>query len=63
VKDKQNTGIKSELTVMVVDDSLISLLGNVDLNILEKVYKKLPFQTQTQITSVAMLQNFYFARK
>ena len=29
--------------VMVVDDSLISLMWNVDLNTLEKFYKKLNF--------------------
>jgi len=54
---------KSELTVMVVDDSLISLMWNVDLNILEKFYKKLPFQIQTSITNLAMLKNYYLSRK
>ncbi|MCP4523286.1 MAG: hypothetical protein GY828_03635, partial [Candidatus Gracilibacteria bacterium] len=62
VIDKKGNPLESELTVMVVDDSLISLLGNVDLNALEKFYKKLPFQIQTQITAIAMVKNFYFAR-
>lgn len=62
VKDINKKSLQSEITVMVVDDSLISLLGNVDLNTLEKFYKKLPFQIQTQITSIAMLQNYYFSR-
>jgi len=53
---------KAELTVMVVDDSLISLMWNVDLNTLEKFYKKLPFQIQTSITNLAMLKNYYFSR-
>lgn len=53
----------SELTVMVVDDSLISLMGNIDGNALEKFYKKLPFQIQTSITNIAMLGNYYFSRQ
>ncbi len=52
-----------ELTVMVVDDSLVSLMGNIDMNSLEKFYKKLPFQIQTSITNIAMLRNYYFSRK
>ncbi|MDD2871769.1 MAG: alpha-2-macroglobulin family protein, partial [Candidatus Gracilibacteria bacterium] len=62
VEDKDKKANKSELTVMVVDDSLISLMGNVDLNTLEKFYKKLPFQIQTSITNIAMLKNYYFSR-
>ena len=62
VKDNKWRGKKAELTVMVVDDSLISLMWNVDLNTLEKFYKKLPFQIQTSITSIAMLKNYYFSR-
>jgi hypothetical protein len=47
---------------MVIDDSLISLMGNIDTNTLEKIWKKLPFQIQTSITNIAMLKNYYFAR-
>ena len=57
------SGRGSELTVMVVDDSLISLMGNIDGNALEKFYKKLPFQIQTSITNIAMLRNYYFSRQ
>jgi len=53
---------KAELTIMVVDDSLISLIWNVNLNVLEKFYKKLPFQIQTSLTNLAMLKNYYFSR-
>lgn len=63
VKDKFWKPVKSELTVMVIDDSLISLMWNVDLNVLEKFYKKLPFRIQTSITNIAMLKNYYFSRK
>jgi len=62
VKDKNSKANPWELTVMVVDDSLISLLWNVDLNSLEKFYKKLPFSIQTSITNIAMLDNYYFSR-
>ncbi len=53
----------SEVTVMVVDESLISLMGNIDTNLLEKFYKKLPFQIQTSIGNIAMLKNYYFSRQ
>ncbi len=53
---------KSELAVMVVDDSLVSMIGNIDINTLEKIWRKLPFQIQTSITNIAMLRNYYFAR-
>lgn len=62
VKNKKQKPVKSELTVMVVDDSLISLMWNVDLNTLEKFFKKLPFSIQTSITNIAMLKNYYFSR-
>ena len=62
VKDKEGKWKKSELTVMVVDDSLISLMWNVDLNTLQRFYRKLDFQIQTSLTNLAMLKNYYFAR-
>lgn len=62
VKDVNKQAEKTELTIMVIDDSLISLMWNIDGNILEKMYKKLPFQIQTQITALAMMKNYYFSR-
>lgn len=62
VKNKDKKAVESELTVMVVDDSLISLMWNVDLNTLEKIFVKLPFTIQTSITNIAMLKNYYFSR-
>lgn len=62
VRDAYKKGRKNELTVMVVDDSLISLMGNIDTNTLEKIWKKLSFQIQTSITNIAMLKNYYFGR-
>lgn len=48
---------------MVVDDSLIALMGNIDSGVLEKIYEKLPFQLQTSISNIAMLANYYFSRQ
>jgi len=62
VKNWAWDAIPSELTVMVVDDSLISLMWNVDLNTLEKIFVKMPFSVQTSITNIAMLRNYYFSR-
>lgn len=62
VNDEAWKATASELSVMVIDDSLISLMWNVDTNLLEKFFKKLPFQIQTSLTNLAMLENYYFAR-
>ncbi|MDD3794035.1 MAG: alpha-2-macroglobulin family protein [Candidatus Gracilibacteria bacterium] len=62
VKDAKGKPLISELTLMVVDDSLISLMGNVDLNTLEKIFIKLPFSIQTSITNIGMIKNYYFSR-
>lgn len=61
VKDKFWKPVQSEISLMIVDDSLISLMWNINLWILESFYKKLPFQIQTSLTSIAMFKNFYFA--
>jgi len=62
VKDKNGKWISSEVSLMVIDDSLISLMWNVDLNLIDKFFKKLPFQIQTSLTNVVMLSNYYFSR-
>jgi uncharacterized protein YfaS (alpha-2-macroglobulin family) len=41
---------------------LVSLMWNINLDVLKQFYKKLPFQIQTSITNIAMLRNYYFAR-
>ena len=63
VKNTNWKAIKSEITVMVVDDSLISLMGNINPNTLEFIYQKYPFSIQTSMTNIAMLRNYYFSRK
>lgn len=62
IDDKNQNWVPSEITLMVIDDSIISLMWNIDLNLIDKFFKKLPFQIQTSLTNIAMLQNNYFSR-
>ena len=62
-KDIYGKPISSEVTLMVVDDSLISLMWNINPNTLEFIYEKYPFSIQTAMTNIAMLRNYYFSRK
>ncbi len=62
-KDINWEPVESELAVMVIDEALIAMIWNIDMDILKKFYKKLAFQTDTTLTSVAMMYQAYFARK
>lgn len=62
VKDIDWNPVKSEVTLMVVDDSLISLMWNIDLNMIDKFFTKFPFNFHTSLTNVVMLNNYYFSR-
>lgn len=62
-KDRNDKAVQSELTVAVVDEALIAILGNIDLDILPKFFQKIVFQTHTALTNVAMWKQLYFARK
>jgi uncharacterized protein YfaS (alpha-2-macroglobulin family) len=62
-KDRNGKPVRSELSVAVVDEALIAIMGNIDLDILPKFFVKIPFQTHTALTNVAMLKQLYFARK
>lgn len=48
---------------MVVDESLISLLGNIDLDVIPKFYQKLPFSVRTALSLIGMEERRYFSRK
>ena len=63
LKNKKWEGIKGEFAVMVIDDSLISLLGNIDLDILPKFYQKVGLWIHTALSLLWMEENFYFSRK
>ncbi|MDF2379161.1 MAG: MG2 domain-containing protein [Candidatus Gracilibacteria bacterium] len=62
-RDKRGNPVRSELSVAVVDEALIAIMGNIDLDILPKFFRKIVFQTHTALTNVAMLKHLYFARK
>lgn len=62
VKDRNKKWVASEVTLMVVDDSLISLLWNVDLNVLEKIYKKVSINVSNALTSLWMKYRYFFWR-
>lgn len=55
--------LAGELAVMVVDESLIRLLGNIDLDIIPKFYQKVPFTTRTALTAIGMTQNRFLSRR
>lgn len=48
---------------MVVDESLIRLLGNIDLDIIPKFFRKAPFTMKTALTAIGMEKNRFLSRK
>jgi uncharacterized protein YfaS (alpha-2-macroglobulin family) len=63
MSDKAGKPLEWELAVMVVDESLIRLLGNIDLDILPKFYQKFPFTMKTSLTAIGMERNRFLSRK
>jgi len=59
----EGTTLDGEFAVMVVDESLIRLLGNIDLDIIPKFYQKFPFTTRTALTAIGMEQKRFLSRK
>lgn len=52
-----------ELAVMVVDESLIRLLGNIDLDIIPKFFQKFPFTMKTSLSAIGLERNRFLSRK
>lgn len=48
---------------MVVDESLIRLLGNIDLDIIPKFYQKFPFTVKTSLSYIGIERNRFLSRK
>lgn len=48
---------------MVVDESLIRLLGNIDLDIIPKFFQKYPFTMKTALTAIGIERNRFLSRK
>ncbi|MFZ2255942.1 MAG: hypothetical protein WAW59_02040 [Patescibacteria group bacterium] len=61
--DRQGVGLAGEVAVMVVDESLIRLLGNIDLDIIPKFFRKAPFTMKTALTTIGMEKNRFLSRR
>ncbi len=61
--DRAGNPLEWEVAVMVVDESLIRLLGNIDLDIIPKFYQKFPFTMKTALTAIGMERNRFLSRK
>lgn len=61
--DRSGNPLQGEVAVMVVDESLIRLLGNIDLDILPKFFQKYPFTMKTSLTAIGIEHNRWLSRK
>ena len=52
-----------EIEIMVIDESLIRLLGNIDLDIIPKFYQKYQFTMRTALTAIGIERNRFLSRK
>jgi hypothetical protein len=48
---------------MVVDESLIRLMGNIDLDVIAKFFHKAPFTMKTALSVIGMEKNRFLSRK
>jgi hypothetical protein len=48
---------------MVIDESLIRLMGNIDLDIIPKFWQKYQFTMKTALTAIGMERNKFLSRK
>lgn len=61
--DKSGNPLEWEVTVMVVDESLIRLLWNIDLDIVPKFFQKFPFTIKTSLSAIGIERNRFLSRK
>ncbi len=61
--DRSGNPLQWEVTLMVVDESLIRLLGNIDLDIIPKFYQKFPFTVKTSLSAIGIERNRFLSRK
>jgi uncharacterized protein YfaS (alpha-2-macroglobulin family) len=52
-----------EIEIMVIDESLIRLMGNIDLDIIPKFWQKYGFTMKTALTAIGMERNKFISRK
>ena len=53
---------RGEIEMMVIDESLIRLLGNIDLDVIPKFFQKYPFTMKTALTLVGLERNKFLSR-
>lgn len=63
LSNKNAIGEEWEIEVMVIDESLIRLLGNIDLDIIPKFFQKYPFTMKTALTAIGIERNRFLSRK
>ena len=63
LSDASGNPLLGEVTMMVVDESLIRILGNIDLDILPKFYQKYPFTVKTALSAIGIERNRFLSRK
>jgi alpha-2-macroglobulin len=61
--DRTGTPLSGEVAVMVVDESLIRLMGNIDLDVVAKFFRKSPFTMKTALSAIGMERNRFLSRK
>jgi alpha-2-macroglobulin len=61
--DRAWAPLEGEVTLMVVDESLIRILGNIDLDIIPKFYQKFPFTVKTALSAIGIERGQYLSRK
>jgi alpha-2-macroglobulin len=61
--DRSGNPLTGEVTLMVVDESLIRILGNIDLDIIPKFYQKYPFTVKTALSVIGIERGQYLSRK
>lgn len=61
--DRSGNPLEGEVAIMVVDESLIRLMGNIDLDIIPKFYQKYPFTMKTALSLIGIERNRWLSRK
>lgn len=62
LQDNRDNPLVWEVEIMVVDESLIRLLGNIDLDIIPNFFSKHPFTLKTALTLIWLERNRFLSR-
>jgi alpha-2-macroglobulin len=61
--DRSGSPLTGELSLMVVDESLIRILGNIDLDVMAKFFQKYPFTVKTALSAIGIERGQFLSRK